>query len=96
MKKTFMVYWDGENFITYGEDNFGSFDEVVDFSKYDTMANGFVWSMSYKQGTQRKYRQSSSVTKSIYAMLDIVKERLKDNGKVFCQTPDIEVHFRSI
>lgn len=96
MKKTFMVYWDGENFITYGEDKFGSFDEVVDFSNYDAMTNGFVWSLSYKQGNQRKYRQSSSVTKSIYAMLDSVKEKLKNDGKVICQTPDIEIHFRSI
>ena len=95
-KQEFMVFWNGEEWIGFDQDQAGEFEEVVDFSGFDKTANGFKWSMSYKQKSQRKWRNSSAMTQSIYAMLDSVKDKLKEGNKVFCQTPDIVIHFRAI
>ena len=91
-----MVFWNGDEWISYGHDSAGEYEEVVDFIPFDKIANSFKWSMSYKMTNQRKWRNSSAMTQSIYAMLDSVKEKLKEGNKVFCQTPDIVVHFRAI
>ena len=95
-KQEFMIYWDGENFVTLEEDENGIYDFVVNFSVFDQMAKGETWTISTKANNQRKWRQSSAVTKSIYAHLEHVKQSLREDGKVWVQTPSIDVHFRAI
>lgn len=96
MKSIFMVFWDGENFVTLEKDEKGEYDFVVDFSVFDQMAKGDTWTISTKVGNQRKWRQSSAMTKSIYAHLDQAKQCLREYGKVWIQTPTIDIHFRAI
>ncbi len=95
-KKELMVFWNGEEWIKYDSDSVGEFEEIVNFNEIDSLANSLHWSLSHKTISQRKWRQSGCMTKSIYAMLDTVKSKLAEGEKVFCQTPDIIVHFRSI
>ena len=95
-KQQFMVFWDGENFIMLDKDERGEYDSIVDFSVFDQMAKGDTWTVSTKAINQRKWRQSSAMTKSIYAHLEYAKECLRNNNKVWIQTPSIDVHLRAV
>ncbi len=95
-KKSFMIFWDGENFVTLEKDEKGEYDFIIDFSVFDKMTQGETWTLSTKVGNQRKWRKSSAMTRSIFAHIDAAKQILKENGKVWIQTPTIDVHFRAI
>lgn len=95
-KQEFMVFWDGENWISLERDSIGEYAEIVDFSEFDKLADGSRWNLFYKASNQRKWRGGSCITLSIYAMLDLVKSKLNAGEEVFCQTPDIVVRFEKI
>lgn len=92
-KKEFSVYWDGEHWVQFIEDSNGPSDEIVDFSTIDNLSNGSRWRISHKASKQRKWRNDSAMTLSIYALLDSVQHYLKSGESVFCQTPDVVINF---
>jgi hypothetical protein len=75
--------------------NNGNSQEKANFAHFDSIANGFKWSMAVVGGTKRKLTFKSVTAKSIYAMLDYVVAELKADctATVVCMTPDVEITF---
>lgn len=96
-KQSKVVAYDGQYFweVCYDNTTNSEYEQACVFSDFDKLANGFLWSMSVKGSKQRKYHPKSGMAKSIYALLDSVKDELtKDTGaSVLCLTPDVIVEF---
>lgn len=83
---------DGKFWIEKEDVNGNPYQEEACMDMFDRIANGYRWSIHYKQGKQRKWR-SGCTTLSIYPMLRLVELNLKDGKQVMCQTPDVEINF---